>query len=93
MRDDKVVPEGVVKGFVERRVCDQYLVLRWDLDPAKRRLMCVCESLERADELVHRDNECRMGSGTGCRTRTQRAESGAAALLCRVLVGPALPAS
>lgn len=65
MRDDKVVPKAVVKRFVDRRGRDQYLVLRWDLNPSKRRLMCACESLERADELVRWDNNTPHGFWDG----------------------------
>ena len=44
MRDDKVVPKDVIRRYTE--------LIRWDLDPAERRLMAVCDSLERADKLV-----------------------------------------
>jgi hypothetical protein len=40
-------------------------VIRWDLDPAERRLMAVCASLERADELVRYDNNVRHGYWDG----------------------------
>ena len=40
-------------------------MIRWDLDPAQRRLMSVCDSLERADELVLWDNNAVHGYWDG----------------------------
>ncbi|MGN7799042.1 hypothetical protein [Leifsonia sp. 22587] len=65
MRDHPVLPKAVVHRFTDKRGTDQYLVIRWDLDPAKRRLMAVCESLERADELVRYDNNKKPGYWDG----------------------------
>ncbi|KQR52307.1 hypothetical protein ASF88_12210 [Leifsonia sp. Leaf336] len=56
MRDDKVLPKAVIRRYVDKGGHDQYLLIRWNLDPAERRLMAVCQSLERADELVRYDN-------------------------------------
>lgn len=52
MRDDKVLPKAVIQRFKDRRGVDQYLLVKWDLDPGKRTLMAVCDSLEKADGLV-----------------------------------------
>jgi len=51
MRNDPVVPKAVVQR-VHSRDGDRYLLFRWDLDPTKRRLVHVVDSLERANELV-----------------------------------------
>ncbi|MGJ4843914.1 hypothetical protein [Leifsonia sp. Le1] len=56
MRDDKVLPKAVIQRFKDRRGVDQYLLVKWDLDPALRTLMAVCESLDKADALVLYDN-------------------------------------
>ena len=65
MRDDAVIPKAVINRFVDKRGKDQYLVVRWDLDPSKRVLMAVCDSLERADELVLYDNRNPSGFWNG----------------------------
>ena len=52
MRDDDVLPKAVIKRFTDRKHIDQYLVVHWDLDPAKRVLMAVTDSLEKGDRLV-----------------------------------------
>ena len=65
MRDDKVLPKAIIHRYTDKRGRDQYLVIRWDLDPAERRLMAVCESLERADELVLWDNRPTHGYWQG----------------------------
>lgn len=56
MRDNPVLPKAVIRRYTDKRGTDQYLVIRWDLDPAERRLMAVCDSLDRADDLVRYDN-------------------------------------
>lgn len=55
MRNDPVLPKAVVQRVHHRDGGDRYLLIRWDLDPAKRELMNVVDSLERADELVRYD--------------------------------------
>jgi hypothetical protein len=65
MRDDDVLPKAVIKRFKDRRGADQYLLIRWDLDPKKRVLMAVCDSLERADTLVLYDNRSPAGYWKG----------------------------
>ena len=76
MRDDNVLPKAVIKRFTDRRGVDQYVLVKWDLDPAKRTLMAVCDSLAKADKLVLYDNRNPTGSGTGHQTGTQPAKSG-----------------
>lgn len=51
MRNNKRVPKALVQR-VHGRGGDRYLLFRWDLDPAKRVLMNVVDSLERANDLV-----------------------------------------
>ena len=64
MRNDPVIPKAVVLR-VHHREGDRYLLFRWDLDPQKRHLMNVVDSLERADELVLYDNARRDGHWSG----------------------------
>ncbi|MDR6970565.1 hypothetical protein [Leifsonia shinshuensis] len=65
MRDDVVVPKAVIRRYTDKGGHDQYLLIRWDLDPSKRRLMAVCPSLERADDLVRYDNNVSHGYWDG----------------------------
>lgn len=65
MRDSPVLPKAVIRRYTDKRGIDQYLVNRWDLDPAERRLMAVCESLERPDDLVRYDNNVPHGYWDG----------------------------
>jgi hypothetical protein len=51
MRSDPVVPKAVVQR-VHSRNGDRFLLFKWALDPAQRRLTNVVDSLERANELV-----------------------------------------
>lgn len=51
MRTDPVLPKAVIQR-VHAVDGDRYLLLQWDLDPAKRVLRGVHESLEKANELV-----------------------------------------
>jgi hypothetical protein len=54
MRNDPVIPKAVIQR-VHHREGDRYLLFKWDIDPRKRQLMNVVDSLERADELVRYD--------------------------------------
>ncbi len=65
MRDDKVIPKAVIRRYTDKSGKDQYLLIRWDLDPADRRLMAVCDSLERADSLVLYDGGSPKGYWSG----------------------------
>jgi hypothetical protein len=65
MRNDAVLPKAVIQRFTDRKGVDKYLLVQWDLDPSKRRLMAVCESLERADGLVLYENDIPGGDWTG----------------------------
>jgi hypothetical protein len=51
MRNDPVIPKAVI-GRVHTRQGDRYFVFRWELDPAKRELVSLVDSLEKADDLV-----------------------------------------
>lgn len=51
MRTDPVLPKAVIQR-AHAVDGDKYLLFKWDLDPAKRLLMNVCESLEKANDLV-----------------------------------------
>ncbi|NNC10713.1 hypothetical protein HII28_02270 [Planctomonas sp. JC2975] len=51
MRNDKVLPKAVIQR-VHHRQGDRYLLFRWDIDPQKRQLMNVVDSLEKANDLV-----------------------------------------
>ena len=65
MRDHPVLPKAVIHRYTDKNGRDQFLVVRWDLDPAARRLMAVCDSLERADDLVRYDNNTTQGYWDG----------------------------
>ena len=65
MRDSAVLPKAIIRRYIDRRGRDQYLVIRWDLDPSQQRLMSVCDSLERADDLVRYDNNTTHGYWDG----------------------------
>ena len=54
MRTDPVLPKAVIQR-AHAVDGDKYLLFKWDLDPAKRLLMNVCESLEKANDLVRFD--------------------------------------
>ena len=56
MRNDKRVPKALIQRL-HHRDGDRYLLFRWDLDPAKRELMNVVDSLERANDLVLYDKQ------------------------------------
>jgi hypothetical protein len=55
MRNDPVCPKAIVRRVHHRDGHDRYLVIKWDLDPAKCQLMSVVDSLDRADDLVRYD--------------------------------------
>ncbi|MDR6970841.1 hypothetical protein J2W45_001151 [Leifsonia shinshuensis] len=65
MRDDPGVPNAVIRRYTDKSGKDSYLVVRWHIDPAERRLMAVCESLERADDLVRYDSRTSHGYWDG----------------------------
>ncbi|WP_157509307.1 hypothetical protein [Glaciibacter superstes] len=56
MRTDPVLPKAAIQRLRDRSGAEKYLLIKWDLDPAKRALMGVHDSLERANELVVYDN-------------------------------------
>ena len=64
MRTDPVIPKAVIVR-VHSTSGDKYLLFRWDLDPTKRRLMCVVDSLERADKLLLYDTQRPEGYWSG----------------------------
>ncbi|GAB3389126.1 hypothetical protein GCM10027568_10950 [Humibacter soli] len=51
---DQVVPKASIQR-VHHRDGDRFLVFRFELDPAKRELMSVTDSLEKANDLVRFD--------------------------------------
>ena len=55
MRSDPVVPKAVIQRWRDRKGDDLYLLVKWDLDPSKRILMGVFDSLDKANELVRYD--------------------------------------
>lgn len=52
MRSDASIPKAGIQRFRDRKGVEQYLLIKWDLDPAKRVLMGVHDSLEKANSLV-----------------------------------------
>jgi hypothetical protein len=56
MRTDPVMPKAVIQRLRDRGGVEKYLLIRWDLDPSKRALMGVYESLEKANDMVLYDN-------------------------------------
>jgi hypothetical protein len=63
MRTDPVLPKAVIQRWRDRHGVEKYLLVKWDLDPAKRVLMGMYESLEKANEMVRFDNP--QGGPTG----------------------------
>lgn len=56
MRNDPIAPKAVIRRYKDVKRGDVYLIIRWDLDPAKRLLMASAGSLEQANELVRYDS-------------------------------------
>lgn len=56
MRTDPVPPKALIRRVRDRKNVDIYLLLKWDLDPAKQVLMGSYETLERANAMVLYDN-------------------------------------
>jgi hypothetical protein len=52
MRSDPVIPKAGIQRLRDKDGTERYLLIRWDIDPAKRVLMGVHESLEKANDLV-----------------------------------------
>lgn len=68
MRTDPVLPKAVIQRVHGTDGSDRYLLFKWDLDPFKRVLMGVHESLEKANDLVLFDNpDARPGLPPGMR--------------------------
>jgi hypothetical protein len=57
MRTDPVLPKAAIQRLRDRGGVEKYLLVKWDLDPTKRALMGVYESLEKANEMVLFDNK------------------------------------
>jgi hypothetical protein len=55
MRSDPVMPKAVIQRVRHKDGTDRYLLFKWDLDPTKRRLMNVCDTLDNAESLVRYD--------------------------------------
>jgi hypothetical protein len=62
MRDDPAVPKALIRRMHSRDGSDVYLVIKWDIDPAKQVLMARAPSLETADELVRYDAKPQQSS-------------------------------
>lgn len=56
MRTDPVLPKAVIQRVHSNDGADRYLLMKWDLDPAKRILMGTYASLDKANDLVLFDN-------------------------------------
>jgi hypothetical protein len=56
MRTDPVLPKAAIQRLRDRGGVEKYLLVKWDLDPTKRALMGVYESLEKANDMVLYDN-------------------------------------
>lgn len=65
MRDSPTLPKAIIQRVKDKGGVDRYLVIKWDLNPAEQRLMAVCDSLQRADELVLWDNTPIVGYWDG----------------------------
>ncbi|NYJ18311.1 hypothetical protein [Glaciibacter psychrotolerans] len=55
MRTDPALPKAVIQRVHGTDGSDRYLLFKWDLDPKKRVLMGVHESLDKANDLVRFD--------------------------------------
>ena len=56
MRTDPVLPKAAIQRLRDRSGEEKYLLVKWDLDPTKRTLMGMYESMEKANDLVRFDN-------------------------------------
>ena len=52
MRTDLVLPKAGIQRLRDRSGVEKYLLIKWDIDPAKRALMGVYGSLDQANDLV-----------------------------------------
>lgn len=55
VRNDPALPKAIIRRFRDAKRGDVYLVIKWDIDPAKQVLMASAPTLERANELVRYD--------------------------------------
>ena len=55
IRNDPSHPKAIIRRFRNVKRGDVYLVIKWDVDPAKQVLMASATTLERANELVRYD--------------------------------------
>jgi hypothetical protein len=56
MRSDPVLPKAGIQRLRDKDGTERYLLIKWDTDPAKRVLMGVHDSLEKANDMVLYDN-------------------------------------
>jgi hypothetical protein len=56
MRTDPVLPKAAIQRLRGKDGSDRYLLIRWDIDPVRRALMGVYDTLEKANEMVLYDN-------------------------------------
>jgi hypothetical protein len=52
MRSDPVIPKDRIQRLRDKDGVERYLLIKWDVDPAKRVLMGVHDSLEKANDKV-----------------------------------------
>lgn len=52
MRSDPVIPKAGIQRLRDKDGVERYLLIKWDVDPTKRVLMGVHDSLEKANEMV-----------------------------------------
>lgn len=69
MRGAKDRPAAIVNRVTDTHGTSKFLVMRWELDPAKRRMHGIFPTLQAADDSVPFDNAAEIA-------RAQRATSG-----------------
>lgn len=52
MRSDPVLPKAGIQRLRDKDGAERFLLLKWDVEPAKRVLMGVHHSLEKANDMV-----------------------------------------
>jgi hypothetical protein len=52
MRSDPTTPKAGIQRLCDKDGAERYLLIKWDVDPAKRVLMGVYDSVERANNMV-----------------------------------------
>lgn len=52
IRSDPIIPKAGIQRLRDKDGVERYLLIKWDLDPTKRVLMGVYDSVERANNMV-----------------------------------------